>query len=392
MSANVGHLGLAVALTGTLLLSACATGEQAAVAPDAVSSEAPAESATPLPLPSELPVEEPTEEILDAIDDYDEQTYPRTWSLDGWASVPVPAAPTPRLTVTCAQLLDAAGRPAGVRLATVQPTISTVGARQAGSTACAFALDLPSGTSTATLIITPETSVVNASSAVRCFAEEFGVGPVRCYGTAVADGGLATITYEMPPGTNATQGTAEAGALVQAANEALSSAGDLRTFPTVNPSAMGALAGGCNPTPEQRTAVFSQVDVYDGRTDVYQFSPETPLGQWEAIDRLMWKACSWWFGWDGAGTVVIPGGGWAVGEAGVLGTPVTVLGADAALRVERAFVEDNGDGATDKVEIVVIASARGSAVFTYTWVDPERAPYWRERLVGITEAIVGTQP
>ncbi len=86
------------------------------------------------------------------------------------------------------------------------------------------------------------------------------------------------------------------------------------------------------------------------------------------------------------------GGVWAVGEPGVLGTPVPVLGAEDALLVERAFIENHGEGVVATVELSVVASARGSAVVAVAMIDPANAECWRERLGGITEAIIGTQP
>jgi len=383
------RVAAAVALAATLVLSACAGGQQQAIAPDlGVDGEsAPVESATPLPLPSDVPTEEPSVEVLDAIEEGGEATYPRTWPEPAWASEPVPAPPTPRLAVTCAQLLDAAGRPAGVRLAAAQPTYDVIAHRQAGGTACAFRFDLAAGATDVRMLMSADLSLGGSSSPFKCYNSGIGFEPSYCRGTVVVGSGLAELTYQLPFGEPLSQGADAATALLSAAQAALEAPGALRPIPVVGPAAMGAGVDECNPAPVQQQAVFSQLDIGQV-TDVYG----GPLGL-QAIDaRLDTWVCWWFFGWNGVSVFTVPGAGWAVGEPGVLGAPVMVEGADAALITETPFVENPGFDDVQKVLVQLTVSARGSAVVLTVRALPGQVEYFTGRLIGVAEAIIATQP
>ena len=155
----------------------------------------------------------------------------------------------------------------------------------------------------------------------------------------------------------------------------------------MNAGAMGTGFDDCLPSAVQREAVFSQVDTGQ-LTDVYG----RPLGSGPLGQRLDAFGCWWWFGWEGISVEVIPGAGWAVGEPGVLGTPVTVDGAQSALRVEIPHGENPGFDGVAKVIVRLVVSVRGSAVVLEAYVLPEQVEYFRARMVGVAEAIIGTQP
>ncbi|MDO9589725.1 MAG: hypothetical protein Q7J04_01105, partial [Microcella sp.] len=313
---------------------------------------APADSEAPLLVPSELPVEAPSDDMLEAIEEPGEQTYPRTWPLDAWAPVAV---------------------------------------RQAGATVCAFAFDLPSGTTTVMLTLFADLGP-KLSSSLSCSSSGVGVVPTQCRGAVGVGNGFATLDYELPFDADIAEGRVEAQAILQAAQRELEYPAGLRPPPSTNRAAMSSSPAPCDPSAEQKAAVFSQVDVYDGITDVYRASNAINFVGTVTHDRIAVKGCAWYFGWQSASISIVPWGGWAAGEPGVVGTPVDVLGADAALRTETPYLDYSTGDERDMVEVTLITSARGSVVFVTMQVLPGQLPYWRERLVGITEAIVGTEP
>ncbi len=388
MSTASRRLAVATVLAAALVLSACASGEQQAVAPEAGGSTGSVESATPRPIPSDLPTEEPTEEVLEAIDEGGQPaSYPQDWPQTAWPAVAVPASPTARLAVTCAQLLEAAGRPAGVSLATPQPTTNSILHRQAGGTVCAYRFALASGPADVELMLSADLSVDTAPRAFSCSPSGYGEAPASCGGIVVVGAGSARLLYAVPYGVSLPQGADAAQALLSAASAALEAPGALRAIPTVTAGAMGAGVDDCLPSAVQRDAVFSQVDVAY-QPDVYG----QPLGYGVTEQRLDAFGCWWWFGWEGISVSVVPGAGWVVGEPGVLGTPVAVDGAQSALRVETPYLENGGGDGVDKVIVRLLVSARGSAVVLEAYARPDYVEYFRERMIGVAEAIVATQP
>lgn len=319
-----------------------------------------------------------------------EAQYPRTWQARSWPAVPVPSPPTPRLAVSCAELLAAAGNPAGVRVLTVQPTLDRLIVRQAGGTVCSFEFALASGPSEAVMLISADYSTTLATADARCSFSGVGLEPGECGGRVSAGAGSATLSYDIPHGSPATQGVAQAQALLDATKAVLAKPGTLRPAPRAHDNAMGAGRSGCSPSAEQREAVFSQVDA--ARPDVYGGTPETGSITGQMRQRVGVTQCWWFFSWTGMDAAVVPGAGWALKEPGVTGAPVEVLGADAAMRIETMIVEDPDFAGREKLDMTVVASARGSAVVASVRDDPEARAYWRERLVGMVEAIIGTQP
>lgn len=384
------RLAVASTLALVLALSACSGGQQPSIAPGSDGTAIGVESATPLPVPTGLPSDFPTEEPPAAAEEAFEEggaTYPRTWPEPTWAAVAVPPAPTPRLDTSCAQLLEAAGRPAGVRLATPQPTWEVIAHRQAGGTACAFRFDLASGPTQVTMLLSADLSLGGSSSPFRCTNSGVGREPSWCYGTVVVGSGSAELRYSVPKEVSLPQGEEASTALLSAVRTVLEAPGTLRPIPAVNAVALGAGTDDCRPSAVQQEAVFSQLDVGQV-TDVYG----GPLGL-QAIDaRLDAWACWWFFGWNGVSVYTIPGGGWAVGEPGVLGQPVSVEGADAALLTETPYVENPGFDDRQKVIMRLVVSARGSALVLQVVADPGQEEYFTERMVGVAEAIIATQP
>lgn len=372
---------------------ACAGGTQAAVTPNESGGPASGPEQSPevaQPRPSVLPTASAAPETVEAMENPGDAQYPRTWEAGSWPAVPVPPRPTPRLSVSCADLLEAAGDPAGVSLLTVQPSLDTIVVRQGGGTVCSFEFDVASGPAEAVMLMTADYSSPLATSDARCSFSGVGSDPGHCGGRITTGAGSATLSYGIPNDTPATQGVAQAQALLDAARAVLERPSTLRPAPRVNDNAMGAGLSGCSPSAEQREAVFSQVD--ESWPDVYGGTPETGSIPGAMRQRVGVTQCWWFVGWTGMDAAVIPGAGWAVDEPGVRGTPVEVLGADGALRVETTAIEDPGFSDREKLDMTVIASARGSAVVAWVRDDPAARGYWRERLVGMVEAIIGTQP
>jgi hypothetical protein len=274
-----------------------------------------------------------------------------------------------------------------VRLATPQPTWEVIAHRQAGGTACAFRYDLASGPTEVRLLLSADLSLGGSSYPFTCGNSGVGLEPSWCRSTVVVGSGSAELTFTVPNGVSLPQGADASTALLSAARTVLEARGTLRPIPTVNSAALGAGVDGCLPSAVQQEAVFSQLDVGQ-TTDVYG----GPLGLQVIDARLAAWACWWFFGWNGVSVVTIPGGGWAVGEPGVLGTPVTVDGADAALVTQTPSVENPGFDDRKKVIMRLTVNARGSAIVLEVFADPGQEQYFTERMIGVAEAIVATQP
>ena len=54
--------------------------------------------------------------------------------------------------------------------------------------------------------------------------------------------------------------------------------------------------------------------------------------------------------------------------------------------------ENPGFDGVAKVIVRLVVSVRGSAVVLEAYVLPEQVEYFRARMVGVAEAIIGTQP
>lgn len=378
-----------------LSLAACASQPEPEREPLSASST---ETLPDAPAPTAFPTDEPTLAAPDGALDLDEgapSTYERTWTSGAWPAVAVPPSPVPRLPATCSQLLEASGLTGTLRALTVQPSLDALAARQGGATLCSFAQSLPTGTAIATLQLAVDVAVGRSSAPVCSYTETVSV-PTACRGTVDVGSGSAEVLVDLPPQADAENGRAVAQSLLDAAEAALVNPGSVRAVPAIAQSAMGADAGGCSPSAPQIAAFFSQVDSYPDGRDVYggAMLGSTAIAQ-QMHQRVHTTACWWWLGWSGVNVTIVPGAGWAVVEPGVLGTPVTVDGADATLRLERevtSSVSYNGNPPAQQLEITIIASARGSAVIVSAAIDPSQRQYWRERLMGATEAIIATQP
>ena len=382
-----------------LVLSLTACAPEPEVAPEQEPLSASSNQTLPeAPAPTAFPTDEPTLAAPDGVLDLDEgapPTYERTWTTGAWPAVAVPPRPMPRLSATCAQLLEAAGLTGVLRALTVQPTLDALAVRQGGATMCSFAQSLPSGTAITTLQLAVDVAVGRSSAAVCSYTESVSV-PTACRGTIDVGSGSAVVLVELPPQADPENGRVVAQSLLGAAQTALTNPGSIRPVPAITGSAMGAGAGGCSPSASQIAAFFSQVDSYPDGRDVYGGSTlgSTAIAQ-QMHQQVATTSCWWWLGWSGVTVTIVPGAGWAVGEPGVLGTPVTVDGADAALRLERevtSSVSYGGNPPAQQLEITIIASARGSAVIASTLIDPSQRQYWRDRLEGALEAIIATQP
>lgn len=346
---------------------------------------------------SGMPTAAPSAAAPEAVLEFDSggapSTYERTWADPDWPAVAVPPAPTPRLATTCPQFIEAAGLSSSLRTATVQPNLDTLAVRQGGATVCWFTVTAGSARGSATLNVVAD-ATVGRSTPPTCSASEVAW---FCRGLVDVGAGSASVVVELPAGAEPQSGLAIAEGLLDAAAAVLESPGTLRPVPAINRSAMGAGSGGCSPSTAQREAVFSQVDSAPEYRDVYGGSQIGNSEYWATVfnQRIGSTDCWWALGWVGMQISIIPGTGWSVGEAGVEGTPVTIDGANSAVRVERMVtsgVSYNGSAPAELLQMTVITSARGSTVITTAQVDPAQEQYWRERIVGVTEAIIATQP
>lgn len=305
----------------------------------------------------------------------------------GWPAVAVPPASTPRLSVTCDELLAASGSPGTTTIA-LPMTAQTIGVRQGGGTVCAFALETPGGPANAVLLLAA--GVDGASTKpVTCATNGWKSDTVTCRGAAVANAGVAEIEYEMPAGAQLTWGASAAQSLLDAAAGALSSDPELGPVPSIHPDSLGAGQKYCDPSAEQKAAIFG-IFPEDSSTDISGGMPGTTHIEYALHGSVGTLACNWWVGIDEITVEVIPGAGWIVDELD--GPSVDVVGAVAAIRTEREVLEYVQIQQVLMPEIAIVASARGSAVIVHVAVDPSMVSYWDRRLPRVAAAIIATNP
>lgn len=378
-----------------LMLGSCSTTDDA-VRPEVgelAASPSEKRAASPSPSPSALIEEEPPAELDEAIAEIEESgdSYPTSsvaWPPFDWPLVDVPADPTPRLAVTCDELLSASGATAA-RVITTPVTVQTIGVRQAGGTVCAFELGSPDGPAEALLLMAGDMGSPIGDAPVECRVDFSDEERVECAGLRTAGSGGATITYSFPPGTELQQGADQGQRLLDAAVAVLESEPALGPAPTVHPDSMGVGADGCFPTADQRELVFAQFALGQ-YPDVYGGSSGNTAIDAELNERAGVWHCWWWLGWAGVTVEVIPGGAWAVDSAGR--EEVTVLGAVAAYRTQREVREYRDSEPQLLTEIAIVASSRGSAIIVRAVVDEAYLDYFNDRLPIMAAAIIATQP
>lgn len=390
MPARASLAAVAVAL----LLGSCATPTEPVSSEGAGQSASPSPESVPSPSPSPSGQieEEPPAELEEAIAETEESgdgdaASSVAWPPFNWPLVDVPADPTPRLSVTCEELLSASGATAA-RVITPPVTVQAIGVRQAGGTVCAFELGSP-GPAEALLLMAGDLSSPIGDAPVECRVGSSDEERVECSGLRTAGSGGATITYSLQAGTELQQGADQGQRLLDAAVVVLESEPALGPGPTVHPDSMGVGADGCFPTADQRELVFAQFTLGQ-YPDVYGGNPGNTAIDSELNERAGVWQCWWWLGWAGVTVEVIPGGAWAVDSAGR--EEVTVLGAVAAYRTQREVREYRDFEPQLSPEIAIVASSRGSAIIVRAVVDEAYLDYFNDRLPIMAAAIIATQP
>lgn len=385
-----------IVVAGILAGCSVSDGMSAAPTPAPDASDTRPAAAAPTATPSAVPVSETPEVVLEGIQVGQTAPYERTWDPSVWPAVPVPSAPTPRLTTSCADLATTAGVASAVRPSAPPATISALTIRQAGATLCAFTIPQSGTPVTIEMVISADTGAVGRDQAVRCSYTSAVAAATSCSGnTDVADGSV-TVAASLPASTQPEPVRRTTQALLDAGRRAMENSPSLRPAPTAPQSALGTSTRECALSAEQTTAVFGQVDSDEVRRDAYAVAVPRRTSSEQALQsRVGTFGCWWWLGWVGISTSVVPGAGWLASDPGSVGTPVSVDGADAAWRAERSVTSGVSYGdqpPAELLEITLTTSARGSAVVSSVATDPAFADYWRERVIAATEAFIGTQP
>lgn len=372
-----------------MLLSSCATPVEPAAsgsAPEA--SDVRDDAGAPTPMPSDLVAEEPSAELEDELTgmtgaaDDSPSPLPRI----PWPDVAVPAAPEPRLSITCDELLAASGA-TDASSVPIPTTAQTIGVRQGGGTACGFAISTPGGPATALLLLAAEVASPTTTP-VACATNGWKSDTVSCAGSGTSLHGTAAIEYEMPAGSDVRWGISSAQAILDAATDHLDTRPALGPVPTAHPDSMGAEQKYCDPSPEAQSAVFGLFP--DGETDIYGGAPGTTYVDSTLHSRVGTLSCVWWLGWQGITIEVVPGAGWIADELD--GAAVEVDGAVAAVRTERSVLEYRSTQQWLMPEIAIVASARGSAIIVRAVVDQMLEQSFDEKLPLVAAAIIATQP